>query len=432
MQNKTGWVSLIPFIIFILLFLGSGILLEDFYAIPAPVPATLSVIIALLIFKGSFKHKIKTFVEGCGDNNIITMCLIYLLAGAFTKVTSEIGALDSVVNLTLHTLPSGWLYVGIFIISALVSTATGTSVGSIAALGGTSMAFATQTSAEPSILGASLLCGAMFGDNLSVVSDTTIAATQTMNCSMQDKMKENLKLDLQAAFLSIIIFYFLGKNIQTEITETAINYKDFINILPYLIVIVLAALGIHVFGALTFGILVGGIIGFSYNYFDIKEFSKHIYDGFLGMNEIFLLSLIIGGLAHMMNKEGGLKYILSKIENSINHKRVYGIIGILIMMMDLAIANNTVTIIVASPLVQKLKDLYNLSAKRLASFMDIYACIAQGIIPYGAQVLLILSFSKSFNYIDLLQNTWYLLFLFLITSGYIFFISRKEKNIPQE
>ena len=211
-------------------------------------------------------------------------------------------------------------------------------------------------------------------------------------------------------------------------TESALNYRDFINVLPYLIVITLAAIGVHVFVALTLGIIAGGIIGYIYGYFDIIGFTKNIYNGFAGMNEIFILSMIIGGLAHMVNKEGGLRYILSKIETLINRKRVYGVIGLLIMAVDLAIANNTVTIIVASPLIQKLKDLYHLNAKKLASFMDIYACIAQGIIPYGAQVLLILSLSDNFGYLDLLKNSWYLLFLFLITSGYIIFLSREKAN----
>uniref|UniRef100_UPI0039A4CDFE Na+/H+ antiporter NhaC family protein n=1 Tax=Ornithobacterium rhinotracheale TaxID=28251 RepID=UPI0039A4CDFE len=428
MKQKLSWISLIPFIVFITLFLGSGIILEDFYAIPAPIPAVVGVITALLLFKGDFKEKVTVFVEGCGNNNIITMCLIYLLAGAFTQITSEIGALNSVVNLTLHTLPSGWLYVGIFIISAIVATATGTSMGAIAALGGTTLGFAAQTDAESAILAGSLLCGAMFGDNLSVVSDTTIAATQSMECSMADKMKENLKLAIPAALCSIVVFYFLGKNIQIEDKELAVNYVDFINVLPYAIVIILAASGMHVFGALVLGIIAAGAIGLHFDYFTVISFTKNIYAGFANMNEIFILSLLIGGLGHMVNKEGGLKYLLNSAEKFINRKRAYGVVATLVSVVDVAVANNTVSIIISSPLVQKLRDTYQLNAKKLASFMDIYSCIIQGIIPYGAQVLLILSLSKDFSYFDLIQNVWYLLFLFIVTSVYLVFISKKSET----
>lgn len=428
MKQKLSWTSLIPFIVFITLFLGSGIILEDFYAIPAPIPAVLGVISALLLFKGKFKEKVNLFVEGCGNSNIITMCLIYLLAGAFTQITSEIGALNSVVNLTLNTLPSGWLYVGVFIISAIVATATGTSMGAIAALGGTTLGFAAKTDAQPAILAGSLLCGAMFGDNLSVISDTTIAATQSMGCSMASKLKENLKLAIPAALCSIVVFYFLGKNIQVESSNLSLNYVDFINILPYAIVILLAASGMHVFGALVLGITISGAIGLYFDYFSLINFSKNIYTGFSNMNEIFILSLLIGGLGHMVNKEGGLKYLLNSVEKFINQKRAYSVVALLVSVVDIAVANNTVSIIIASPLVQKLRDSYRLNAKKLASFMDIYSCIIQGIIPYGAQVLLILSLSKDFGYFDLIKNVWYLLFLFIFTSFYLIFISKKKNN----
>ncbi|QAR30384.1 Na+/H+ antiporter NhaC family protein [Ornithobacterium rhinotracheale] len=428
MKQKLSWTSLLPFIVFITLFLGSGIILEDFYAIPAPIPAVVGVMSALLLFKGNFKEKVAIFVEGCGNGNIITMCLIYLLAGAFTQLTSEIGALNSVVNLTLNILPSGWLYVGIFIISAIVATATGTSMGAIAALGGTTLGFAAQTDAQPAILAGSLLCGAMFGDNLSVVSDTTIAATQSMECSMADKMKENLKLAIPAAVCSIIVFYFLGQNIQIDGQGASINWVDFINVLPYALVILLAANGMHVFGALVLGILLTGGIGLYFNYFTLIAFTKNIYTGFANMNEIFILSLLIGGLGHMVNKEGGLKYLLTSVEKFINRRRAYGVVASLVSMIDIAVANNTVAIIISSPLVQKLRDTYQLNAKKLASFMDIYSCIFQGIIPYGAQVLLILSLNKDFSYFDLIQNVWYLLFLFIVTSVYLVFISKKSET----
>lgn len=429
-KNNQGY-ALIPLSLFLLLFLGSGIVLEDFYAIPSPIPALIGIVVAVLLYKGKIKEKINTFVKGCGDVNILTMCLIYLLAGAFTQVTAQIGALDSVVNLTLNALPSGWLYVGIFIISAIISTATGTSVGSIAALGGTCIAFASKTDAEPSILGASLLCGAMFGDNLSVVSDTTIAATQTMHCSMGDKMKENLKLAIPSAILAVIIYYFLGKDIQVQSVNLNLSTNDFIRILPYLVVIILATGGMHVFGALTLGIVSGGIIGLIYEDFTLIEYTKNIYTGFTNMNEIFILSLLIGGLAHMVNKEGGLSYIINKVESGINANRAYPIVALLVSITNLAVANNTIAILISSTLVKKLKEQYHLNAKKIASFMDIYACVIQGIIPYGAQILLILSFNKGIHYFEVIENAWYLLFLFLITTSYVIYLSLQKVGIEE-
>jgi len=409
--------ALLPFFVFIFTFLGAGIVLNDFYALPSPVAVTLGIIVAFIIFKHSTEQKIDTLIQGCGNSQIITMCLIYLFSGAFAAVTQAMGAVDAVVNLGINNIDTEYFPLGIFLIASFLSTATGTSVGSIVALGPIAISLADKSGASMPLIAGSLLGGSMLGDNLSIISDTTIAATQSLGCEMRDKFKVNLFIALPASIITIVLLFYLGLN--TEISSVAIQKENYelIAILPYILVIVLAVTGVNVFTTLLIGILVAGVIGFAGNDFTLLGFTQKIYEGFLSMTDIFLLSMLTGGLAALVEKAGGIDYVLRKIKSKIKSKKSAQMgIGALVSITNLAIANNTVSIVITGAVAKEINDEYKLSPKKTAAILDIFCCIVQGILPYGAQVLLILNFAKGkLNVIELISNAWYIYILLLFT-----------------
>ncbi|QWX85189.1 Na+/H+ antiporter NhaC family protein [Cellulophaga sp. HaHaR_3_176] len=428
MSNKKERIpkfsALIPLFVFVFTFLGVGIYQNDFYALPAPIAVIVGIIVAFIMFKQTIKSKINTLLKGCGDDKILTMCLIYLLAGAFAAITNETGSVDAIVNLGLDYIAIQYIYVGIFIIAGFLSVSTGTSVGAIVALAPIVVGFADKSSADLAILCGALLGGSMFGDNLSVISDTTIAATQSLGCKMSDKFKQNIKIAIPAALFTIAILIFQGLGLKSSETEVVIYTYSVIKIIPYLLVIILSIVGVNVFATLLLGTIFAGLLGIIYGDFTLIEATKISYLGFTNMTEIFLLSLLTGGLAALVEKNGGIDFILVKIKKLIKNQKTAQLgIASLVGTINMAIANNTVSIIIAGPIAKTINDEYELDNKKTASILDIFACIIQGLLPYGAQVLMILSFSKGkIDYFDLVSNTWYLLLLFIYT---IVFISLK-------
>lgn len=416
-EKQGSFTALLPLFVFIFTFLGAGIVLNDFYGLPSPIAVIIGIIAAFLLFKQSTNSKIDTLIKGCGDSKIITMCLIYLFAGAFAMVSKAMGGVESVVNLGINHIDTAYFPLGIFLIAAFLSTATGTSVGAIVALGPIAVSLADKSGAALPLIGGSLLGGAMLGDNLSMISDTTIAATQSLGCEMKDKFKVNLFIALPASIITIFLLFYLG--LHTEVSEIMIengNYEWF-TIMPYFLVIVLSLLGINVFSTLLIGILTAGIIGFTGNDFTLLSFSQKIYEGFTSMTDIFLLSMLTGGLAALVEKAGGINYVLHKIKVNIKSKKSAQMgIGTLVGFTNLAIANNTVSIVITGTIAKEISDEYHLSPKKTATILDIFSCIIQGILPYGAQVLLILSFAGGkLNFTELVSNAWYLLFLLVFT-----------------
>lgn len=416
-KTKGSIVALLPFFVFIFTFLGAGILLNDFYALPSPIAVTFGIITAFLLFRESIETKVDTLIKGCGNNQIITMCLIYLLSGAFAVVTQAMGAVDTVVNLGISTIDTEYFPLGIFLIASFLSTATGTSVGSIVALGPIAISLADKSGASMPLIAGSLLGGSMLGDNLSIISDTTIAATQSLGCEMRDKFKVNLFIALPASIITILLLFYLGIN--SEISPVAIEKESYelITILPYILVIGLAVSGLNVFITLLIGILVAGIIGFFQNDFTVLSFLQKNYEGFLSMTDIFLLSMLTGGLAALVEKAGGIDYVLQKIKSKIKSKKSAQMgIGTLVSFTNVAIANNTVSIVITGAIAKEISDEYELSPKKTAAILDIFSCIVQGILPYGAQVLLILNFAKGrLDVIDLIANAWYIYILLIFT-----------------
>lgn len=390
-------LSLLPLLTFVGIFLGAGLYLQSqgvdyaFYQLKAPVAILPAIVLAFLLNKDTINRSVETFIRGAGHSNIITMCLIYLLAGAFSAVASATGGVDAVVNAGLSLIPPAFLLPGLFLISAVVSTAMGTSMGTIGAIGPIAVAVAMKTGIDPALMAGTIVSGAMFGDNLSIISDTTIAATRTQGCEMKDKFRENLKIALPAALLTVLLLVFLTP--EPQVVET--KPFDWLLVLPYAFILVLAVIGINVFVVLFSGIVFAGCIGFMGDY-QGAAFLNDVYKGFSDMQEIFLLSMFIGGLSEFIRINGGLDFLAKQIQKITSiiakwHRQVADQLGIaaLVLTSNLCIANNTVSIIVAGPVAKKLAEDGNISAKRSASLLDIFACVMQGSLPYGAQALLL-------------------------------------------
>ena len=420
-------ISIFPLLIFVLVFLGFGIYYDDFYALPSPIAALIGITAAFILLKGKINEKVDTFLKGCGDGKILTMCIIYLLAGAFATVTKATGSVDSIVNLGLTYISPAYFPVGVFVMAAFLSFASGTSVGSIVTLGPIVIALAEKSDSPLGLIGACLLSGAMFGDNLSLISDTTIAATQSLGCQMKDKFRFNSKLAFPAALVTILILIVLGFN--QEGTAVISGNKEFnlVLILPYLLVIALSLVGLNVFVVLFTGLIFAGLLGFGYGSFDFIGFAKKTYEGFTSMTEIFLLSLLTGGLAAMVEKAGGISFVIKNISKIINSKKTALLgIGGLVTVANLCVANNTISIIVSGKVAKEINDKYGLKPQQSASILDIFSCYVQGLIPYGAQILILISLSNfKMEYPDLVQYSFYLHLLLVFTLISIFF-SKKQ------
>ena len=422
------FLSILPLLLFVGIFLGFGIYNQDFYALPSPIAALIGIVSAFVLLKGKVNEKIDTFLKGCGDGKILTMCIIYLLAGAFATVSKATGSVDTIVNLGLNYISAAYFPVGIFVIASFLSFASGTSVGSIVTLGPIVIDLAEKSGSPLGLIGAALLSGAMFGDNLSVISDTTIAATQSLGCEMKDKFRVNFKLALPAAIIAIVILVAIGFSQETSAVPLEQKDYNFILILPYLLVIALSIIGINVFVVLFSGLLFAGVLGMGYGTFGLMDFAKSSYEGFTSMTEIFLLSLLTGGLAALVEKAGGINFLLRNINKIISSKKTALLgIGGLVTVANFCVANNTIAILISGKVSKEITEKYGLKPQESASVLDIFACYVQGIIPYGAQILILISLSNfKMSYTDLILNSFYLHLLLVITLISIFFSSKNN------
>ncbi|MDD7391386.1 MAG: Na+/H+ antiporter NhaC family protein [Fusobacterium gastrosuis] len=432
-EIRASFKGLIPFIVFIFIYLGTGIFLNmkgvnlAFYQLPGPVAAFAAIIIGFIIFKGTIQEKFETFLEGCGHQDIITMCVIYLLAGAFAVVSKAMGGVEATVNLGITYIPPHFIAVGLFIIGAFISTATGTSVGAIVALGPIAVGLGEKSGVPMALILAAVMGGAMFGDNLSVISDTTIAATKTQGVEMKDKFRINLYIAAPAAILTIILLVIFGR---PEVApEVAVQSFDLVKVLPYIFVLVMALIGVNVFVVLTAGVLLSGVIGFAYGDFTLLSFGQEIYNGFTNMTEIFILSMLTGGMAQMVTKEGGIQWVIEAVQKMIIGKKSTKLgIGLLVGLTDIAVANNTVAIIINGSIAKQLSEKYEVDLRESAAFLDIFSCIMQGIIPYGAQMLILLGFAKdAVSPTELIPLLWYQILLGVFSVIYIIFPAISEK-----
>jgi len=428
-----SFIALFPLFLFLTLFIGAGLYYQAqgvdfaFYQLPSVVAILPAIVLALIISKEKLNNAIETFIAGIGHANIIAMCLIYLLAGAFAAVAKATGGVDATVALGLSLIPSTLLLPGFFLIAAFIATAMGTSMGTIAAVAPIALGVSQEANIDLALMAGTVISGALFGDNLSIISDTTIAATRSQGCEMRDKFKENIIFALPAAIITIIILILVGQGS----AELAPHQVDLFKVLPYLAILVLAVSGLNVFVVLTVGILLAGFTGFVSIDYSIASFANDIFSGFKNMQEIFILSMLVGGLAALMQQRGGLAFISEKIEALIKRfskkqsKRVteFGIAA-LVSLTNSCVANNTVSIIVTGNIAKELAQKEGISAKRSASLLDIFSCIMQGILPYGAQALLAASIF-SITPIAAVSNAWY---CFVLAAVAMMIIAIRKNN----
>ena len=413
--------SLLPLLFFVALFLGTGLYLHQqdvayaFYQLPGHVAIIPALILAILLHKAPLQQSIDVMIKGAGNSNIITMCIIYLLAGAFASVASATGGVDAAVNAGLSLVPSAWLLPGLFIIAALVSTAMGTSMGTIGALAPIAVGLANQAGLDQALVAGVLLSGAMFGDNLSIISDTTIASTRTQGAQMADKFRENIYIALPAAALTLLLYIMLandGAPVQTD----SVNWSA---VLPYAAILLLAVMGLNVFVVLLLGIVLAALQGAVFADYAIANLGKDIASGFANVQEIFLLAMLVSALSEFIKQQGGLAWIAGKIQRAANGLKLAGnkaqqlAIAALAFISNLCIANNTVAIVLTGELSKTLAQQHHISPRRSASLLDIFACISQGLVPYGAQALL-LGASFGISPWQVVSQSYYCLILLVV------------------
>lgn len=387
MKTKGKVSALLPLAVFLIVYAGTSIIAKDFYAVSVIVPFLISAIVALSMNKKrKFEDKIQDFCKGAGNPNVILMIFIFVLAGAFAQVAKAMGAVDSTVNFGLSILPTSILVPGVFIIASFIALSVGTSMGTIVALVPIAVGISEKTGIAVAIVVGAVVSGAMFGDNLSMISDTTIAATRTQGCEMKDKFKMNFKIVLPAAIVTAIIFMILTKG--TAIQTLGDYEYSFIKILPYIAVLISALMGINVIFILIGGIVFAGVIGLLYGSFDIIGLFTNISAGIQGMSELIIISLSIAGTIELIKNNGGIEYILNKGMKNFKSKRGAELgIATLVSLVDICTANNTIAIVTVGPIAKDISDEFELEPRRVAGIMDMFSCVFQGLIPYGAQLI---------------------------------------------
>lgn len=387
-ETKKGnaW-ALIPLIIFVGMFLGVGIITGDFTTMPLNVAILVATIVGLVLNrKESFQKKVEIFTKGAGHSNIILMMLIFLLAGAFSQTTEDMGGVKSTVNLGLSLIPENLIIVGLFVICMFVSLSMGTSVGTVAAIAPVGFGLSQATDVSAAITMATVVGGAMFGDNLSMISDTTIAAVRTQKTKMSDKFKVNIKIVLPGAIFTVIVLWFLTNGAQIDASKSY-DY-DLIKVVPYLFVLILALFGVNVIIVLIGGIILSAIIGLFYGTFDWIGLLSSISKGIIGMEDIAIIALLIGGLVALIQHNGGITWLLNFVRNRVKSKRgaELGIAG-LVSVADISTANNTISILMAGSLAKDISDEYGVDPRKSASILDMFASCFQGLLPYSPQLI---------------------------------------------
>ena len=400
LNKKGNGLALLPFAIFIIIYLGAGLVLQAqgvemaFYQFPSVTAMFIAVIAAFCMGREKLDEKFSIFAKGAANENVLTMLMIYILAGAFSTVAKTMGGVDATVNLGLSIIPVQLLTAGVFVISAFLGTATGTSVGTITALVPIAVGLASESGLSvPMMLGA-CAGGAMFGDNLSMISDTTIAATKTQGVELKDKFRVNFYIALPAAVITIIVLLVFGR----PDTAAVMGERTFeiIKVLPYVLVLVLAIIGINVFLTLTIGIVAAGVIGMIGGELTVFTYAQAIWNGFTGMSEVFFLALFCGGISELIAHNGGIVWLIEKLRGMMHGGKSAQVgTAALVSLADCATANNTVAIILCGNVAKDISREYKVDPRKTASLLDVFSCVFQGIIPYGAQLLMAASLTTT-------------------------------------
>ena len=404
-SNKKGFIALSPLVVFILLYLVTSIIAHDFYKVPITVAFMISSIYAVAISGGlPLQKRIETFSRGASTGNLMLMLWIFVLAGAFANSAKVMGCIDATVNLTLTLLPANMLLAGLFLAACFISLSIGTSVGTIVALVPIAAGLATSTGTSVAMMTAVVVGGAFFGDNLSFISDTTIAATQTQGCRLSDKFRVNAFIVAPAALLILIVYIFMGSGVQSPS-----NVPDvaFVKVVPYLIVLITAIFGMNVMAVLTLGLVLTGAIGLIDGSYDIYSWFKAMGDGILGMGELIIITMMAGGLLEIIRENGGIDFIIKRMTAHVSSKRGAELsIAALVTLTNICTANNTVAIITVGGIAKQIGDRFGVDNRKCASLLDTFSCFTQGIIPYGAQLLMAAGLAK-LNPIDIVPFLYY-------------------------
>ena len=385
-HTPNAW-ALLPLWVFLFTYLVVSCIAGDFYKMPITVAFVLSSVVAIAGSKGGMlQARVEQFCRGAANSNIMLMVLIFILAGTFAQTAKEMGAVDATVNLAMSLLPGNLLAAGIFIAACFISISVGTSVGTIVALAPVAVGIADKTGMPDALMLGVVVSGAMFGDNLSFISDTTIVATRTQGCQMTDKFKVNSLIALPIALLTTFLYVFLGNQVSESYTVGTIEWPK---VVPYLVVLITALCGMNVMRVLFIGILLSGIVGLFTHAFDVWGWTGAMGQGITGMGELIIVTLLAGGMLEMIRYNGGIEWIINKLTARIRSARgAEASIASLVSFANLCTANNTIALIMAGPIAKDIADRFHIDPRRSASLLDIFSCFVQGIIPYGAQMLM--------------------------------------------
>ena len=420
-MQKSNPFALLPLAVFLLLYLGGSWYLGDFYSLPVFLIFMLALGVAFIQYpKIPLSNKIHAFAKGAGDDTLLSMILIFLLAGAFGAISKEIGAVDSVVKIALNFIPGSFLIAGFFIIASIISISMGTSVGTIAVITPLAIGMQSYIGEAFSMLLAAIIGGAMLGDNLSFISDTTIAATRTQGISMKEKFVVNVRIVTLPACVTLILYFFHPVHV-SDFSLVAFDSMDFIKITPYLVVFILAILGVNVLISLGIAILLALTIGWSMKIMGGLQALEVLQNGLASMFELSMLCIIIAGTVGIIRENGGIQYLLSMISNRIQSSKQAEIgIAVVTGLVNACVANNTIAILIVGPMAKEISKTNNVLPKRTASIMDTISCFVQGCLPYGAQILTVLSLiGYNLSAFEIIQFLYY---PFLIGLGTLLFI----------
>lgn len=402
---KKGLIALSPLMVFIAFYLITSIIAGDFYKIPITVAFMVSSIYAIIICSGKpLMSRINTYSRGAATEQMMLMIWIFVLAGAFAHSAKMMGSIDATVNLTLSLLPPQMILAGLFLAACFISLSIGTSVGTIAALVPIAAGVATETNTDVALMTAIIVGGSFFGDNLSFISDTTIMATQTQGCRLSDKFRVNVFIVAPAALIIFVIYLLMGTGMQSP---QQIPPVEWVKVIPYLMVLITAILGMNVMAVLTLGILLTGIIGLMTGSFDIYGWFGAMGEGILSMGELIIVTMMAGGMLELIKQQGGIDFIIRQLTRRVNGKRGAELsIASLVSLVDICTANNTVAILTVGSIAKQIGDRYGVDNKKCASILDTFSCFVQGLIPYGAQMLIAAGLA-AINPISILPYLYY-------------------------
>lgn len=436
-QNTTGhgW-ALIPFFVFFGFYFSCSLFAGSFNVIPMPVAFLIASAVAVIQNrKRSITEKIDLFAHGMGENNIMLMCLVFILAGIFSEVAKEMNAIDSAVVLTRTFIPNNLLLVGMFLIACFVSLAIGTSCGTIATLVPLALELASSVDLSPEWMLSAVIGGAMFGDNMSIISDTTIAATRTQGIRMHEKFVANIRFALPTVIATILVYAFCSPTITGASPVRAITFTDVILVFPYFLILVLSLCRFNVMALLFFGTVLASVIGFAFNQFEtIPVAFRAMQTGALGMTETLMVALLAGGMMHLIRLNGGIDYVLHVMGRRIRSARAseFCVAG-LVSLVNVFTANNTVAIVVAGPVAKELGDKHGCSPSRIAAILDAASCIVQGLLPYGAQMLIAVGLAqKEISIFRLIGHLHYQQLLIVALFLFIYFRPRTPSPVQPE